>query len=467
MAVIDPIDPFASGVDVSSTNDQSSELSSLMMDRFKPDYDKNFAKYQERLAPYTYQAPSMSIYDLASELGAGLLATPNTGGASAFTGLGVGFTRVSDKLKKDQEANAKANQQIALQAASMAMQDEQKATEFLNSYDLKRIDAANKKVDYITFEFDAENEDGSVSKVTQTFPNIASSREEINDIINNKNGIEVKTSDTTFNMPDPNAFYAERKAIDAINASGTSYREKADASRATRTQVNQAYLLAIEAVTAGKDAGMTEDEVFGPFSSATLKARELVINLGFGGLLEAEGTVAPLKALNQLSMNFVMGIVSQTKGAISEREMDLFINASPTIGSTYDGFLMQLQMLEKLASRDEDFYRDYLTEMVKLEDEEIYGKKQKIRLEQFTLDWSENNPLLTPKEEKLLQNAVDNPNIDETFVPSDYRKLIEDTKKEQARKKALLPTVTTKAAFDALESGDRYIGSDDEIYEKP
>ena len=166
-------------------------------------------------------------------------------------------------------------------------------------------------------------------------------------------------------------------------------------------------------------------------------------------------------------MNFVMGIVSQTKGAISEREMDLFINASPTIGSTYDGFLMQLQMLEKLASRDEDFYRDYLIEMVKLEDEEIYGKKQKIRLEQFTLDWSKNNPLLTPKEEKLLQNAVDNPNIDETFVPSDYRKLIEDTKKEQTRQKALLPTVTTKAAFDALESGDRYIGSDDEIYEKP
>jgi len=88
MAVIDPIDPFASDINVSSTNDQSSEL----MDRLKPDYDKNFAKYQQRLAPYTYQAPSMSFYDLASELGAGLLATPNTGGASAFTGLGVGFT---------------------------------------------------------------------------------------------------------------------------------------------------------------------------------------------------------------------------------------------------------------------------------------------------------------------------------------------------------------------------------------
>ena len=87
MAVNDPINPFDSDVDVSATNDQFDELGKLMMDRFQPDYDKNFIKYQERLSPYTYQAPNMSFYDLASELGAGLLATPNTGGASAFTGL--------------------------------------------------------------------------------------------------------------------------------------------------------------------------------------------------------------------------------------------------------------------------------------------------------------------------------------------------------------------------------------------
>jgi len=41
-----------------------------------------------------------------------LLSTPNIGGASAFTGLGVGFNRISERLKKEEADNAKANQQI-------------------------------------------------------------------------------------------------------------------------------------------------------------------------------------------------------------------------------------------------------------------------------------------------------------------------------------------------------------------
>ena len=110
MAVNDPINPFDSEIDVSASDNSIQDLASQL-----GNYDQNFAKYQQRLAPYSYQAPNMSIYDLASELGAGLLATPNTGGASAFTGLGVGFTRASDKMKKNQEANAKAQQQITKQ----------------------------------------------------------------------------------------------------------------------------------------------------------------------------------------------------------------------------------------------------------------------------------------------------------------------------------------------------------------
>ena len=64
------------------------------------DYDVNVDKYKDRLSPYSYQAPKMSFFDLASDLGAGILSTPNTGRASLYTGLGAGFTRVSDRLKK-------------------------------------------------------------------------------------------------------------------------------------------------------------------------------------------------------------------------------------------------------------------------------------------------------------------------------------------------------------------------------
>ena len=468
MAVTTPqqVDVFASDSDVNvPSTDQFSQLGAMMTDRFQP-FEQNVQKYQQRLAPYMYQAPRMNIFDLASELGAGLLSTPNTGGASAFTGLGVGFNRVSDRLRHQEEQNAKARQQIGFQAAQLAMQDEQKAVEFLNAYDLKRIDAANKKVDYITFEFDETDADGNVSRVTRTFPNIASSREEIDDIRINKNGTEVSAAQTQINMPDPNTGYGDRKAIDAIDEQSQSYREKADASASTIEQVKAAYLLAQQAIAEGAKNGLTPEEVFGPFSTATLRMRETVINLGFGNLLDSEGTVAPLKALNQLSMNFVMGIVSQTKGAISEREMELFINASPTVGSTYEGFMKQLQMLEKLASRDKEFYRDYLTKMDELDQQEIRGKRQQIALEKFTLDWQENNPFLTPEEETLLQNAIDNPNVDKEFVPKDYKKLIEDRKQQMARIKAVTPTVTTQEEFNALKSGDEYYGTDGRLYRK-
>jgi hypothetical protein len=150
MAVIDPIDPFASNVDVSSSDTTMQDLAGRIKE--KQNYDQNFAKYEQRLAPYAYEAPRMSFYDLASELGAGLLATPNTGGASAFIGLGTGFTRASDRMKKAQEENAKAQQQIGLQAAQMAMQDEQKAEEYLHAMGLKQLEIANEPGEHLYLE---------------------------------------------------------------------------------------------------------------------------------------------------------------------------------------------------------------------------------------------------------------------------------------------------------------------------
>jgi hypothetical protein len=422
------------------------------------DFDTNVEKYQERLSPYMYQAPKMGIFDLASELGAGLLSTPNTGGASAYTGLGVGFTRFSDKLKQQETDNAKARQQLGLQAAQLAMQDEQKAEDFLNQIALKTIDNANKDQSYIRIEYDEVQEDGTVVTKDKTLANILSNRDEINDLFA-KGGREVKTAETQINMPDPNAGYGERGAIDAIRKSSDAYQAESHASQATIDQVNAAYLLAVQAKEAGGELG--------PFSAATLRMKETIIGLGFGDLLDAPDSVAPLKALNQLSMNFVMGIVSQTKGAISEREMDLFINASPTLGSTYDGLMTQLQLLEKLARRKKQFFKDYINKTIELEDAGIPGgSKQEKLLDLFAEEWSDKNPLLTAKEEETLQYAIDNPNIGTGFVPETYRALIEKTKKEKGRKLGSLPVVRSQADFDALESGDEFI-EDGEVYTKP
>ena len=458
MAVNDPINPFDSEIDVSATDSTIQDLASQL-----GNYDQNFAKYQQRLAPYSYQAPNMSIYDLASELGAGLLATPNTGGASAFTGLGVGFTRASDKMKKNQEANAKAQQQIGLQAAQLAMQDEQKANEFLNQYAIKMIDSANKKVDYITFEYDEVDETtGTTTTQSQTFANIPSNRDDINDIINNKNGREVKPPTTAINMPGDNTSFADKEAIKSMMKEGDAYEAKARASDQIRDQVNQAYILANEIDEAGGS--------FGPASRSLLGVRELISGLGFGEQLlgDSEAAIAPQKALNQLSMGFTMAIVSQTKGAISDREMKLFISASPTLGSTKEGYMKQLELLERLAVRDKDFYKDYINKMIEFEDQGVQGRKLSLEMDKFTADWSEENPLFTPKEVEFLEKKIaSGEGLADDFVPADFQVAFEKRKAELSRKKALLPTVTTQDDYDDLEKGDEYVGTDGQIYRKP
>ena len=458
MAVIDPIDPFASDVDVNSSDSTIQDLTSEL-----GNFDKNYSKYQERLAPYSYQAPNMSIYDLASELGAGLLSTPNTGGASAFTGLGVGFTRVSDKMKKNQEANAKAQQQIGLQAAQLAMQDEQKAIEYLNQYAIKKIDSANKKVDYIAFEYDEVDETtGTTTRQSQTFANIPSNRDDINDIINNKNGKEVKVSENTFNMPGDDTSFADKEAYKSINKESDAYEAKSKASDLIKDQVNQAFILANEI----EDAGGS----FGPASRSLLGVRELISGLGFGEFLlgDSEAAIAPQKALNQLSMGFTMAIVSQTKGAISDREMKLFISASPTLGSTKEGYLKQLELLERLALRDADFYNDYVDKMIVLEDEGLKGRKLQLQLDKFTANWSSENPLFTPDEVEFLEKKIaSGEGLADDFVPADFQVAFNKRKAELSRKKAILPTVTTQNDYDDLEKGDEYIGTDGQIYRKP
>ena len=97
-----------------------------------------------------------------------------------------------------------------------------------------------------------------------------------------------------------------------------------------------------------------------------------------------------------------MGIVSQTKGAISDREMKLFIQASPTLGSTYEGYMKQLELLERLAARDSQFYQEYIDKSMELDESGISLRKQQLELEKFASTWKRNNPLFTREETEYL-----------------------------------------------------------------
>jgi hypothetical protein len=447
--VVSQEDPFSGSIDLSQI-DPNSLILLAAQDRAASQttpetFDANVERYQKRLMPLAYQAPKSDIFDLASELGAGILASQQKGGRNPYVGIGVGFASLSQKLKKDQEDNAKNMQEIGLQAFQLALKDEQQARDYMNQIDLKLIDNANKKQEYIKIEYEVVDPGtGDIVIRSKTLANIPSNYAEIHYIMESQNGNEVKLSDTTINMPDPWASYGSRKAVDAIYKQSQDYAAAADASGAIIGQVEQAYLLALQIE---KEGG-----TFGPMSKASLGIRELVTELGFGDLFGVKA-VAPQKALNQLAMGFTMAIVSLTKGAISNREMELFIQASPTLGSTYAGFMKQLELMEKLAYRKRDFYAAYLDKLEEIEtDTGLNPTQRRIKLDRFSLEWPEANPLLNAADLKLLEHAIANPIHANDFNPRAFRKQYNEIEARLTR----MPIVRTEAQYDALERGDWY-----------
>ena len=110
-----------------------------------------------------------------------MLSTPNTGVGSAYTGLGAGFTRVSDRLRASKEEDAKMRQQIGFQAAQMAMQSEEKALDFLREYETEVLKYKNKRGDLLTFQKELPDGKIEVKTIRDNYANDAA----INDLLAN------------------------------------------------------------------------------------------------------------------------------------------------------------------------------------------------------------------------------------------------------------------------------------------
>lgn len=419
------IDVFQEGGGAES--DSSMKLLNELSKQFTPDYEASFERYQERLAPYAYQRPKMNIFDVASELGSGLLSTPNTGGNSLYVGVGLGFDRVSQRARKSKEENAKARQQIALQAAQLAMQDEQQAKDFIRDYGLKLIDANNKRGDLLTFEY----MDESGKPIRRTVRDNAANDRLIEDLLINKKAVEVKTPGSVVNIDQgQNVTERDKAAIKSQIKQEEEYATEAEAAYGVIANVDYAMALAEELGPEG----------FGAVESLTFGLRKVMQDLGFGDLASIE-KLGNQQVLNQLGMGFTMAIVSQTKGAISNKEMELFIQASPGLGSTYEGFVNQGKYLRRISSRDADFYEAYQVRASELEEKERAGEITPSgtyrELQKFRGEWQRENPLFSEEERKELQQIVDTKQgLAEGFDRDAYKKQFEVKRTELSTQKS-------------------------------
>ena len=409
-----------------------------------PDYEQSFKQYQERLMPYVYQEPRMSIYDLASELGAGLLATPNVGGTSLFQGLGTGFARASDRLKAAKAQNDKARQQIALQAAQMAMQDEQQARDFLQEYALKQIDARNKPGEIIKLQYTDPNTGETVER---SFRDNSVNRPEIDALLEQGANV-IKTPASQTNIYQGKISKRDEKAIDdQIKLENDLYED-------FKTSSGVIDNVAI----AKRSAEKIGRENYGPDEAILLGPKKMMVSLGLGDVFGLDSDVlAEQQVLNQLGMGFTMAIVSQTKGAISDREMKLFISASPGLASTYDGYMRQLEYLDRVAQRQKQLYNDVIAEAERLEELEAAGEltpsQTARRLKKFAGAWAENNPLFTDEETAMLQERVNNKvGVAEGFNIGQYQSQAESKFQTPSGQKIIPPDAKTKALIEKINN---------------
>ena len=419
------IDIFQEGG--AAESDPYTERLNQIREQFAPDYDKSFEEYRQRLEPYTYQQPKTTIFDVAAELGAGLLSTPNTGGSSLYVGLGAGFNRISDRIRQQKSENAKTRQEIALQAAQLAMQDERQAEEFLQQASLKFIDNANKRSPLLTFEYTDEN--GKI--VRKSVRDNMSNDQVINDLINNKGAIEVKTPSSVVNVSTgTETSKRDEKAIDLQYKFEEQLNKDAEAAYGIVDNVQYAMSIADELGPEG----------FGAVEAFTFYPRKVMAALGYGDLADID-KLGKQQVLNQLGMGFTMAIVSQTKGAISNREMELFIQASPGMGSTYEGFKNQAKYLERIASRDIEFQEAYNIKADELEARERAGEISAgatyRELQKYKNVWQKENPLFTEEDIKYLEDVRDNkdlydPNFDRDAVKKQFEKKREELSKERS-----------------------------------
>ena len=409
-----------------------------------PDYEQSFKQYQERLMPYVYQEPRMSIYDLASELGAGLLATPNVGGTSLFQGLGTGFARASDRLKSAKAENAKARQQMALQAAQMAMQDEQQAKNFLQELSLKQIDSRNKPGEYITIEYTDANGELTSKTLRDNQANAA----DIDSLLA-AGGVEVKTpaSQTIINQGREISKRDEKAIDDQIKLENDLYEDFKTSSGV----IDNVAIAKRAAEKIGRDN-------YGPDEAILLGPKKMMVGLGLGDVFGLDSEVlAEQQVLNQLGMGFTMAIVSQTKGAISNKEMQLFINASPGLASTYDGYMKQLEYLDRVAQRQKKLYNDVIAEAERLEELEAAGEltpaQTARRLKKFAGEWADNNKLFTDEETAMLQERVNNKvGVAEGFDVGQYQSQAESKFQTPSGQKIIPPDAKTAALIEKINN---------------
>ena len=295
------------------------------------DFDASFDKYSKRLAPYFSQSTRPTFYDMASDIGKAMLSADPTAGA--FRSAGIGFSNFNERLRKDKESRIALDRQIGLQAMQMAMADERAATDYLNKLELERIKLAGKPYDPLIYEVpDPKTGESVTIEVDPRNP------VEVAAIRRIPGATQIKLPDSQITIDSrtiPETTY-DKESAKTLNELEKEWADEAKQG-VSQNQLTSMFLYQLQKL--GPDG-------FGVVEAGTLGARQILDDLG----IVVDKTIPDQQLVNTLGTRIAMALVGQTKGAITEMEMRLFLSASPTLASTYEGALKQAALLQRIGN---------------------------------------------------------------------------------------------------------------------
>lgn len=149
----------------------------------------------------------------------------------------------------------------------------------------------------------------------------------------------------------------------------------------------------------------------GTLQQSLLPIRQALVSSGLATKAEADA-VADLEGLRSLGVDFALDSVQKTKGAISNAEMALFIQAAANIGNTPEGNRIILNAQEKIANRQleiADLQRTYRRgEPIEINGQTFQAPRK------GTVDGFQNvvdafqtaNPIFTPEETQAMSQGA-------------------------------------------------------------
>lgn len=388
--------------EISSLDDLVQQrLSSAKSFDFEEMYDKNL----ENLRKLQAEPVNRDIYDLASTIGRAMLsADPRAG---AFRSIGAGFAEFSREAREEDARDQARDQAIAVKAYELAQKDQTAARNFLDQYAIESIKEANRpprELKTTIYEYKDPNT-GRMIRESVSLTDI-DRLNELNAMTRKGEAQEVKSSGTQVTVSTGAPGEAGKRAAAQVDSLVGQWREEYLGSRGMQFKLNEIERL----------ANTLDDAQFGQIGNVWRAFAGTLAGLGVADR-DMIDDLAAAEGVGSLGTRIAMGLVGQTKGAISNAEMDLFLRASPGLATSKGGLLKQVELLRRIAERQEKFYQDYRnarrgageTYGVQFVDEEgnrLTGQAELDAIDDWTIAYHSANPLLSDEERVELEKLA-------------------------------------------------------------